>query len=190
MIRTKIACLAVCLISATLLIAQPARRALKIPERYVFEGITIHAPRVFFAYPPFIRSHLIKRFPQLIVSAMEPRDKGALQIAFEQLKAKLDQSKHALQKYREDTKAVALEDSRNTVDAGLRDLNMKLTEAKTVSLRLESDYAQVREIGNEVPEHARIGLKHFLEATRLIGMAVAESPENQARRRRHALRQH
>jgi len=68
------------------------------------------------------------------------------------LKAKLDRSKQALQKYREDTKAVALEDSRNTIDAGLRDLNIKLTEAKTTRLRLESDYAQVREIGPDTPE--------------------------------------
>lgn len=68
------------------------------------------------------------------------------------LKMKLDQSKQALQKYRENTKAVALEDSRNTVDASLRDLNMKLTEAKTARLRLESDYAQVRGIGQEKPE--------------------------------------
>ena len=68
------------------------------------------------------------------------------------LKAKLDQSNQALQKYREDTKAVALEDSRNTVDASLRDLNAKLTEAKAARLRLESDYAQVREIGHDRPE--------------------------------------
>ncbi len=68
------------------------------------------------------------------------------------LKAKLDQSKQALQKYREDTKAVALEDSRNTVDAGLRDLNTKLTEAKTVRLRLESDYAQVQALSRKTPE--------------------------------------
>ncbi len=72
------------------------------------------------------------------------------------LKAKLDASKQALQKYREDTKAVALEDSRNTVDAGLRDLNVKLTEAKTARLRLESDYAQVREIGKTTPEQLLI----------------------------------
>ena len=29
-----------------------------------------------------------------------------------------------------------------------------------------------------------MGLKHFLEGMRLIGMAVAESPEAQARKRR------
>ncbi len=70
----------------------------------------------------------------------------------ESLKTKLDRSKMALQKYREDTKAVALEDSRNTVDASLRDLNAKLTEAKAARLRLESDYAQVQRIGKNVPE--------------------------------------
>lgn len=68
------------------------------------------------------------------------------------LKAKLDKSKQALQKYREDTKAVALEDSRNTIDASLRELNLRLTEAKTMRLRLEADYAQVQALDRKTPE--------------------------------------
>jgi capsular exopolysaccharide synthesis family protein len=68
------------------------------------------------------------------------------------LKEKLDRSKKALQEYRENTKAVSLEDSRNTVDASLRELNAKLTEAKTVRLRIESDYAQIKVLNREEPE--------------------------------------
>jgi hypothetical protein len=35
-----------------------------------------------------------------------------------------------------------------------------------------------------------MGLKHFLEGTRLVGMAVAESPEVQARKRRRQVEHH
>ena len=98
---------------------------------------------------------LIEEQKKMVIEEHEAMSKDAIKFLVDQvdsLKAKVDRSKQALQKYREETKAVALEDSRNTVDAGLRDLNMKLTEAKTARLRLESDYAQVREIGQGAPE--------------------------------------
>jgi hypothetical protein len=41
------------------------------------------------------------------------------------------------------------------------------------------------DVGSEVMELPRVGLRHFAEGTRLVGMAVMESPELQARRRRH-----
>jgi len=41
------------------------------------------------------------------------------------------------------------------------------------------------DVGAASPELTRLGLRHFLEGFRLIGMAVAESPEVQARRRAH-----
>jgi uncharacterized protein (DUF362 family) len=40
------------------------------------------------------------------------------------------------------------------------------------------------EVGKASPELMRTGVKHFLEGLRLIGMAVAESPEVKARKRR------
>jgi uncharacterized protein (DUF362 family) len=43
------------------------------------------------------------------------------------------------------------------------------------------------DVGEANPELVRIGMKHFLEGARLVGMAVAESPEIQARKRRSAL---
>ncbi len=68
------------------------------------------------------------------------------------LNAKLQASKEALQAYREKTKAVSLEESHNITDARLRELNAKVTEAKTARLRLESDYAQVRALTGKGPE--------------------------------------
>ena len=44
-------------------------------------------------------------------------------------------------------------------------------------------------VGESHPELVRMGMKHMLEATRLIAMAVTESPEVQARQRRKALEQ-
>ena len=43
------------------------------------------------------------------------------------------------------------------------------------------------EVGESSPELVRLGLGHFLEGLRLVGMAVAESPEVQARQRRRDL---
>ena len=68
------------------------------------------------------------------------------------LNAKLQASKQALQKYRESTKAVSLEESHNITDARLRELNAKVTEAKSTRLRLEADYAQVRSLAGKNPE--------------------------------------
>jgi uncharacterized protein (DUF362 family) len=42
-------------------------------------------------------------------------------------------------------------------------------------------------VGESHPELVRMGLKHFLEGSRLVGMAVVESPEMKARQRRRHL---
>jgi len=68
------------------------------------------------------------------------------------LSTKLQASKQALQDYRERTKAVSLEESRNITDARLRELNAKVTEAKGARLHLEADYAQVRSLAGKNPE--------------------------------------
>ena len=68
------------------------------------------------------------------------------------LAAKLQASKQALQDYREQTKAVSLEESKNITDARLRELNAKVTEAKGTRLRLEADYAQVKALSGKKPE--------------------------------------
>ena len=57
---------------------------------------------------------------------------------------------------------------------------MPLTDAQ------EMRYARhliLDEVGEASHELTRIGLSHFREGLRLLGMAVAESPEVQARQR-------
>lgn len=103
-------------------------------------------PRVAGALP----NVLITEYKQLSFDthraiSLEANDFLAIEV--KRLNAKLQASKQALQEYRERTKAVSLEDSRNITDARLRELNNKVTEAKAARLKLESDYAQVQAIG-------------------------------------------
>jgi uncharacterized protein (DUF362 family) len=52
--------------------------------------------------------------------------------------------------------------------------------------KLPSDEEGYLDVGAAAPEIVRGGLKHFLEGSRLVGMAVIESPELKARKRRSA----
>jgi polysaccharide biosynthesis transport protein len=66
----------------------------------------------------------------------------------EQRKA-LEQSEQALQRYRERTGAMALEDRQNIVVQRLADLNAAVTKARTDRIEKESVYNQIRAIQNE-----------------------------------------
>ncbi|MEO8683188.1 MAG: polysaccharide biosynthesis tyrosine autokinase, partial [Vicinamibacterales bacterium] len=66
----------------------------------------------------------------------------------EQRKA-LEQSEQALQKYREKTGAVALEDRQNIVVQRLSDLNAAVTRARTDRIEKESVYNQIRAIQSD-----------------------------------------
>jgi len=44
------------------------------------------------------------------------------------------------------------------------------------------------DVGRASPELVRLGMRHFLEGGRLVAMAVKESPEVAARKRRAAMR--
>ena len=46
--------------------------------------------------------------------------------------------------------------------------------------------AEAADVGEEHAELVRTGLAHFAEGVRLVGMAVAESPELKAKKRRTA----
>ena len=63
----------------------------------------------------------------------------------DRLKAKLHKSELAVQKYREDYGAVSLEDKQNIVVEKLKELNLKVTEAKGERLRLEADVATIKQ---------------------------------------------
>ena len=62
----------------------------------------------------------------------------------ERLKAKLQTAEEAVQKYREDHNAVSLEDKQNIIVEKLKELNSKVTEAKSERLRLEADVATIK----------------------------------------------
>jgi polysaccharide biosynthesis transport protein len=62
----------------------------------------------------------------------------------ESLKAKLQNAEVAVEKYREDHNAVSLEDKQNIIVEKLKELNSKVTEAKSERLRLEADVVTIK----------------------------------------------
>ncbi len=70
-----------------------------------------------------------------------------LQDEAKELQAKLEESERKLQIYKEENKAISLEERQNIIVAKLQELNTAATEAKNARLRLEADLAQVQRIG-------------------------------------------
>jgi polysaccharide biosynthesis transport protein len=70
----------------------------------------------------------------------------------ERLKAKLQNAEEAVEKYREDHNAVSLEDKQNIIVEKLKELNQKVTEAKSERLRLEADVATIKKGKAKTPE--------------------------------------
>jgi polysaccharide biosynthesis transport protein len=62
----------------------------------------------------------------------------------DRLKAKLHNSELAVQQYREDHHAVSLEEKQNIVVEKLKELNLKVTEARSERLKLEADVATIQ----------------------------------------------
>jgi capsular exopolysaccharide synthesis family protein len=73
------------------------------------------------------------------------------------LKDKLEDSESRLQRYKEENKAVSLEERQNIIVERLRELSTKVTSAKSERLRLESDIEQINSANPEnVDELLRI----------------------------------
>ena len=68
------------------------------------------------------------------------------------LKEKLQKSEQALQDYKERTQAVSLQDTQNIIVEKLKELNAKLTAAKTERMKLEADVSQAHRLSNSAPE--------------------------------------
>jgi capsular exopolysaccharide synthesis family protein len=74
------------------------------------------------------------------------------------LKAKLEQAEMKLQDYKEKYNAVSLEDSQNITIEKLKDLNSKVTDAKSNRLRLEADIEQLKKLpANDYDDIMQIG---------------------------------
>lgn len=69
----------------------------------------------------------------------------------QRLRAKLEKSERDLQDYREKNHAVSLEDKQNIVVETLKDLNAKLNDARSSRMKLESDFAQAKELAGRDP---------------------------------------
>jgi succinoglycan biosynthesis transport protein ExoP len=63
----------------------------------------------------------------------------------DRLKTKLQNAEQAVQKFREDHNAVSLEDKQNIIVEKLKELNLKVTEAKSERLKLEADVATIKQ---------------------------------------------
>jgi polysaccharide biosynthesis transport protein len=61
------------------------------------------------------------------------------------LKAKLQNAERAVENFREEHNAVSLEDKQNIIVDKLKDLNLKVTEAKGERLRLEADVLTIKQ---------------------------------------------
>ena len=68
----------------------------------------------------------------------------------QKLKTKLRASEQALQKYREDVKSISLDDKKDIIGQKLKELSAKATEANSARIRLESDLAQIKELGENI----------------------------------------
>ena len=70
----------------------------------------------------------------------------------DRLKAKLQKAEQAVQKFREDHNAVSLEDKQNIIVEKLKELNLKVTEAKGERLKLEADVATIKQGKAKTPD--------------------------------------
>src|SRR5258706_5158272 len=70
----------------------------------------------------------------------------------DRLKEKLHKSEQALQQYREDHHAVSLEDKQNITVEKLKELNLKVTQAKSERLKLEADVAIIKQGNADTPD--------------------------------------
>ena len=61
----------------------------------------------------------------------------------DRLKRKLEESEQKLQAYREEKRAVSLEQTQNIVVETLKDLNKRLSEARSARMKIESDVASI-----------------------------------------------
>jgi succinoglycan biosynthesis transport protein ExoP len=68
------------------------------------------------------------------------------------LKAKLQDAEEAVQRFREDHNAVSLEDKQNIIVEKLKELNLKVTAAKSERLKLEADVATIKQGKANTPE--------------------------------------
>ena len=102
-----------------------------------------------------VAQSMIKEYEQLNFEGRSDTSKAAndaLVQEADRLKEKLHKSEIAVQQYREDHHAVSLEDKQNIIVEQLKDLNQKVTDAKSDRLKLESDYETIQHLKTKNPQ--------------------------------------
>ena len=131
----------------------------------------------------FVKEFLRENFSQKMTVSQVAND--FLQEEAAKLKDKLEDSERKLQAYKEQNKAVSLDEKQNIIVEQLKEINTQVTEAQGERMKLESDLEQVREIGNNPEELMRIGsvaeLPQVKEARELLVEAESELAQLQDR---------
>ena len=131
----------------------------------------------------FVKEFLRENFAQKMSVSQVAND--FLQEEAAKLKTKLEESERKLQAYKEQNKAVSLDDRQNIIVEQLKELNTKVTEAQGERMKLEADIEQVKEVGNDPEELMRIGsvaeLPQVKEARELLVEAESELAQLQDR---------
>lgn len=117
------------------------RRGTRLVELIVEDENPEQAQKIAMA---FIREFLKETFDQKLAVSRVANE--FLQEEADKLKVKLEASERKLQAYREDNKAVSLEERQNIIVEKLRELNTKVTEAKSKRLQLEADIEQLKRV--------------------------------------------
>lgn len=95
----------------------------------------------------------------------------------DKLKGKLEQSEGELEAYREQNNAVSLEDKQNIVVDTLKDLNVKLGDARSERMRLESDMARYRQASSDPQQISLISSVASDQAVRDAQNRVADEEQ-------------
>ena len=114
-----------------------------------------------------------------------------LQDEAQELQGKLEQAERKLQAYKEENKAVSLEERQNIIVEKLRELNTAATEAKNSRLRIEADLAQVKRIGSaNVEGLLRIGSVSKIPQVALIREQLLKAENQFAAMKKSVLPRH
>lgn len=93
------------------------------------------------------RAYIAENLESKFVAARDATE--FLNARMKEQRESLEQSEEALQKYREETGAVSLEDRQNIVVQRLADLNAAVTRARTDRISKQAVYNQIRDLQND-----------------------------------------
>ena len=171
-------------------VAGRMRGLITVVNRKLTRLIDISAKDTDPARARLIAATLIKEF---LAQSIEQRAQVAraasdfLRDESDKLKAKLQQSDEKLQRYKEEHKAVSLENDQNIIVEKLKELNKQVTEANNQRIRLESDMQLLRDVSpDDVERMLQIpSVSAIVEVQNLRAQLVTAEAELAAAQKRY-----